>query len=516
MRVPAVGLTFALSRAKRMRGAALAVVDGDVRLDWDTLATRVARLAGGLHQRGVQPGTRVAILAANSHRHIEAQFATLWCGAVVTPINTRLAPPELQAVLADAEPSLLLVDRAATDAAASLVRDVSSLQGAVILDELPVHPWPTSDELIAENPPIEDAGSEGDDLAYLYYTGGTTGAPKGVMLSHRNLEANSMNVIAETGLDRDTVHLHCGPLFHVAAGARVISTTIVGGVHVLLARFDADEVLDTIARERCTVATFVPTMARQIVDRLDDRHDALPSLSLITYGAAPMPEDTLVRLMQALPGARFAQSYGQTELSPVATILGADDHVLDGPRSGRLGSAGRAVLTAEVRIVDPDDRELGPGEIGEVTVRGPMVMRGYWRQPELTADVLRGGWMHTGDAGYLDDDGYLYVVDRLKDMIVSGGENVYSVEVENALYRHPDVQQCAVFGIPDDQWGEAVHAVVVPKAGTSVGAEALRAHCRTLIAGYKIPRSVEIRPEPLPISGANKILKSELRARFWQ
>jgi len=224
-----------------------------------------------------------------------------------------------------------------------------------------------------------------------------------------------------------------------------------------------------------------------------------------------MPEETLVRLLRALPGVRFFQSYGQTELSPVATMLGPDDHVPDGPRAARLLSAGRPVLLAEVKIVDDADREQPTGEVGEVAVRGPMVMRGYWRKPALTGQVLRGGWMHTGDGGYVDDDGYLFVVDRLKDMIISGGENVYSIEVENALYRHPGVAQCAVFGVPDPRWGEAVHAVVVARPGTILDEEGLRAHCRDLIAGYKVPKSIELREEPLPVSGANKIVKTALR-----
>jgi long-chain acyl-CoA synthetase len=252
-------------------------------------------------------------------------------------------------------------------------------------------------------------------------------------------------------------------------------------------------------------------MAKELADRLEARPRELDSLSIVTYGAAPMPEETLLRLLRALPGVRFYQSYGQTELSPVATMLGPEDHAVDGPRAGRLVSAGRPVLLCEVRIVDEEDRERPTGQVGEIAVRGPTVMLGYWRQPDATAHALRDGWMHTGDGGYLDADGYLFVVDRLKDMIISGGENVYSIEVENALYRHPGVAQCAVFGVPDPRWGEAVHAVVVARPGTILDEEGLRAHCRDLIAGYKVPKSIELREEPLPVSGANKIVKTALR-----
>jgi len=506
-----VGLTFALSRARRLRADAVAVVDGDRRFVWRTFEERVARLAGALVRLGVQPGDRVAILAANSHRHLEAQFAILWAGAVVTPLNHRLTTPELLAVVADAEPSLLLFDRPLVEAATELLDAVASLRSGVALDDVSIGPWPSAEGLIAEHPPVPDAARDGDDLAFLYYTGGTTGSPKGVMLSHRNLEANTMNVIAEAGLRSDVVHLHCGPLFHVAAGARVFSTTTLAGRNVVIPRFDAESVLSTIERERCTIATFVPTMAKELADRLEARPRELDSLSIVTYGAAPMPEETLLRLLRALPGVRFYQSYGQTELSPVATMLGPEDHAVDGPRAGRLVSAGRPVLLCEVRIVDEEDRERPTGQVGEIAVRGPTVMLGYWRQPDATAHALRDGWMHTGDGGYLDADGYLFVVDRLKDMIISGGENVYSIEVENALYRHPGVAQCAVFGVPDPRWGEAVHAVVVARPGTILDEEGLRAHCRDLIAGYKVPKSIELREEPLPVSGANKIVKTALR-----
>jgi len=350
-------------------------------------------------------------------------------------------------------------------------------------------------------------------LALIYYTGGTTGRPKGVMLTHANMEANSINVITAAGFDENTVHLHCGPLFHVAAGARIFSVTRAAGTHVMLPRFDTETVLQTIERERVTVATFVPTMARDVALRLESSPRRLPSLKLVSYGGAPTPRDTIQRLMRALPGVGFLQSYGQTECAPVATLLDPRDHE-DGGDAERLDSVGRAALLAEIRIVDGEDRDLPPRTVGEVLVRGPMVMRGYWGQPETSGQALRGGWLHTGDMGFLDEHQYLHVVDRLKDMIISGGENVYSIEVENALYRHPAVAQAAVFGIPHPRWGEAVHAVVVLKPGAIADEAGLREHCKTLLAGYKCPLKIDIRAEALPLSGANKILKSVLRAPF--
>jgi long-chain acyl-CoA synthetase len=241
----------------------------------------------------------------------------------------------------------------------------------------------------------------------------------------------------------------------------------------------------------------------------------LSSLKQVNYGASPMPQALLRQAMERMPGVRFYQGYGMTEASPLLTVLEPDDHVLEGPEAGRLSSVGRTVYHAEIRIVDTEDREVPPGTVGELVARGPNIMKGYWNLPELTAEALRGGWYHTGDAGYEDEDGYIFLVDRIKDMIVTGGENVYSVEVENAIYRHLAVKDCAVFGVPDKEWGEAVHAVVTLKPDASTSEAELIAHCRALIAGYKCPKSVEIRDEPMPLSGANKILKSELRAPYW-
>lgn len=269
-----------------------------------------------------------------------------------------------------------------------------------------------------------------------------------------------------------------------------------------------------MARERITHATFVPTMLTMILQFPDFADYDLSSLQRITYGAAPMPEALLRRAMQRFPNVAFSQSYGMTELSPMATCLRPEDHRLNGTTK-RLRSAGSRVPDVDVRIVDPNDEPVAADVVGEIVVRGPPVMRGYWRQPVLTATALRGGWMHTGDVGYFDSDGYLYVVDRVKDMIVSGGENVYSTEVENAIASHPDVAQCAVIGIPDEKWGEAVHAIVVPRPGSRVDTGLLDQHCRGLIAAYKCPRSMEIRAEQLPLSSVNKIDKAVLRAPFW-
>ncbi len=510
-----MGLTQGLIDAARERPDDLALVFGAHRFTWAAFESRVARLASVLRELGVGEGDRVVMLAASSHRYIEYYYATMWAGGIFAPLNTRLALPEILAQAADAEPVVLLFDSAFAEHAKQIAAATPSLRATIHADDGAAPEGAISYETAIDSAkPCADAGRNADDIACLFYTGGTTGRAKGVMLSHDNLLVNARNTIAMGNAARDSVRLHAGPLFHLAAGGAALATTVAGGRHVVIARFTPEDVLHTIAQERVTHCTFVPTMLAMILQRPDFGDYDLKSVRRITYGASPMPEALLREAMRRFPGVAFSQSYGMTELSPMATCLSAEDHRLDGDTQ-RLRSAGRAVPGVEVRVVDAEDRPVETGEVGEVVVRGPTVMKGYWRQPELTAQALRGGWMHTGDGGYFDADGYLFVVDRIKDMIVSGGENVYSTEVENALASHPAVAQCAVIGIPDDKWGESVHAIVFPHGGAPVDAADLDRHCRGLIAAYKCPRSIDIRSEPLPLSSVNKINKAALRAPFW-
>ena len=509
-------LAQTLRRSARQQGARTALVDGDVRYSWREFEDRVARIAGGLRALGVGDGDRVAMLAHNSHRYVEFFFATLWAGGIAVPINTRWAAPEVRHALDDSGARVLVVDPAHLEAGRGQCADGAAVDQLVLAADAGETAEGTSHwEQLARGEAVADANRGYEDVACLFYTGGTTGRSKGVMLTHANLVTNSMTAMLNMGIRSHTVHLHTSPMFHVAGGARLFSVTLAGGTHVVIPRFDVDVFLDVIERERVTITIIVPTMLTRLVRHPELEQRDLSSLELLSYGASPMPEAVLREALERMPGIRLLQSYGMTELSPVATVLGPEQHVFDGPDAGRTASAGRPVYNADVMIADAEDRPLPAGEIGEVCVRGPMVMKGYWNLPELSAETLRGGWMHTGDAGYLDEDGFLFVVDRIKDMIVSGGENVYSAEVEDAIFLHPDVAECAVIGIPDEQWGEAVHAVVVPKAGAALTPEAVIAHCRTRIAAYKCPRSVEIRSGELPKSGPGKILKTDLRRPFW-
>jgi long-chain acyl-CoA synthetase len=508
----AVSLGQALRRAVHLRGDEVAVIDGAKSFTWHAFADRVARLAGAFASLGLAEGGRVVLLSLNSHRSLECFFAAIHAGGAITPLNHRLALGELGDQIADCRPDVIVLG----DDFCGLGGDLLAAAGgkAALVhssDGPPPAGMHSLEALVAGAQPLPDQGRGGDDLAVLMYTSGTTSAAKGVMLSHANFVANTANTYGELGFGPDIVHLHHGPLFHVAAAARVFSVTHAAGTHVLLPRFVAGEVIAEIARTGVTHATFVPTMLRAMLDDPALARTDLSTLRVLSYGSAPMPEALLKEVMAALPNVGILQSYGMTELSPVVTILNCRDHLPENHGSGLLRSAGRPVLFSEVAVVGPDDKPLPPGKAGEIIARGPNVMLGYWNRPDLTAEALRGGWMHTGDIGYFDERGYLFVVDRLKDMIISGGENVYSLEVENALSAHPAVSQCAVFGRPHEHWGEAVHAVVTLKAGMAATEAELIAHCRAILAHYKCPRTLEIRAQPMPLSGANKIWKAKLR-----
>jgi len=518
-------LTHLLQRAAHEAPDAPAVTFEGRTRNWSVLAERCARMAGALKGLGFKADDRAAVLSQNTDRFVELFFAPIYAGGLFVPINTRWALPEMIACVADCTPKILFVDRDHIELGQAIAAACPSVDHVVLADDWTADaardgPAPADlldyEALIENAAPAEDAGRGGEDLACLFYTGGTTGRSKGVMLTHDNVFANTLGSVAAYEYDSRATYLQAGPIFHLAAGARVYNFALTCAHSVLLRRFEAGEVLAAIETHRASVGLFVPTMLNHMLNHPRFAEFDLSSLEQINYGASPMPQALLRQAMSQLPGVSFYQGYGMTEAAPLLTMLGPDDHVVEGPRAARLASIGRPIYHAEIRIFDAGDHEVPAGTVGELVARGPNMMKGYWNMPEQSAEVLRGGWYHTGDAGYRDEDGYIFLVDRIKDMIVSGGENIYSVEVEDAVYRHQAVKDCAVFGIPDADWGEAVHAVVTLKPGKMAGEDELIAHCRSLIAGYKCPKSVEIRDEPLPISGANKILKSELRAPYWE
>lgn len=508
----------ALDRARTLFGDHVAMVDGPTRWTYRQLGAYVESFDAALDDAELKIGDVVGILAKNSRAHLIAWLGIPRSGRVLNELNTRLSPAELEFILDDSDCRVLIVDddfldvgRKLRDTCAALVRLIYAGTGQCPTD------CDSFDEAIASGRCNTAPRVGGEATAGIFYTGGTTGRPKGVVLTHDNLVANAKHALIAFGYtDKDT-YLHAGPMFHLADGASTVALTWVGGTHVIVPSFDPHSWLATVTEQRVTHAMLVPTMITMLVAQtIPDEFD-LSSLRSILYGASPMPLAVL-RTAADLLDCDWCQVYGMTEGAPIITFLTHEDHREGISRSNpdaetRLRSAGRPVVGVDVAVLNTDGQRAQTGAVGEIIASGPNIMKGYLNRPEETAQVLIDGWYHTGDMGYLDDAGYLYVVDRLKDMIISGGENVYSTEVENAIYRHADVLEVAVFGIPDDQWGEAVHASVVLRPSASTTADELREHTRTLLAGFKVPRVVHIINE-LPKSGAGKILKRNLRERF--
>ncbi len=510
-------LTQGLKRAVQANAGGIGCEGEGFRREWAEVAERIQRLAAGLRSLGLQDGDRVAILSLNSARYFELLYAVAWAGGVFVPVNSRLAGPEVAYWLNDSEARIFCLDDAFLDLWGTIREQVPAVESLVyIADDAAPDGMTHHEALIEASAPIPDAGKGGDDLVGLYYTGGTTGRSKGVMLSHRNLVSNAMQVICGLGFERRSSWLHIAPMFHQADALGTFAMTMVAGRHCFVPSFTPEGALEAMSRYRISHAIYVPTMMNMIVNHPDVTTYDLSSVRRILYGASPMPEAVLRRALEVMAGVEFVQGYGLTEAAPILTMLAPEYHSGPGAEAGKIASVGQSAFAVEVRILDEDGAEVAPGVVGEICARGPNVMLGYWRQPELTAETLRDGWLHTGDGGYMDEDGFLYVVDRLKDMIITGGENVFSAEVENALYQHAAVLECAVIAIPDDKWGERVHAIVRLKPDMAASEDELVAHCRSLIAGYKVPRSFAFRAEALPLSGAGKILKTELRAPYWR
>jgi long-chain acyl-CoA synthetase len=438
------------------------------------------------------------VVGPNCHQYLELYQAVPAAGMVVVPLNQRHTTAELRYALVDAG-----------------VRALFTAAGAEGLDDVVDHVVPLGqgyEDLVAGADPAafpEDVAE--DSLAGLFYTGGTTGASKGVMLTHRNLVTNAFHIQAFTPFRPDTRWLIAAPMFHAAGSIAVLATTWNGGCQVVLPAFDPARALDLVEAQGITSTLVVPTMLAALTEEQVARPRDVSSLAWLNHGGSPCATETLRRARAAFPETHFLHTYGATETAPIATVLLDEERELDGPRAR---SCGQPAVGVEVAVMNTAGEVVAPGQVGEVVIRGPNVMAGYWNKPAETAAALVDGWYHSGDLGYQDDHAFLFLVDRVKDMIVTGGENVYSTEVEEALYAHAAVLEAAVFGVPDAHWGEAVHAVVV--ARTEVTPEELIAHCRAAIAGYKVPKAIELRIEPLPKSGAGKVLKRELREPYWQ
>lgn len=511
-----MNLTLGLRQMHRRSPERVVTWYGERRRTYGEMAQRVARIASVLRALGVKTGDRVAMLAVNSDAYLEFYLATWWAGGIACPVNTRWSAAEIVYSLNDSGSSVLLIDSNFLHLLPDIRPQSRTLEQILFFgDGAAPAELPHLEQLLAEAAPVEDALRQRDDPAVIFYTGGTTGFPKGVILSHFNLWCSAMARMAMIPSSPDAVGLHVAPLFHVAAAGRMIAHTLIGGSAVILPAYRPEELVACIERHAIAEVVLIPSMLQTLLAHPAFDARRLASLRRISFGGSAIPESVLDQALSLLPQVEFIQSYGMTEAAPPLTLNPHASHVGQGRQLGRHRSAGREVYGVQLKIIDEAGNETAPGVAGEILARGPNLMLGYWGKPEETAKVLRNGWYHTGDGGYLDQDGYLYIVDRLKDMIISGGENIYSAEVENAIARHPAVALNAVIAVPCDTWGERVHAVVVLRPGAALALPELQAHCKQLIAGYKCPRSIEFR-EQLPMSSVGKVLKTALREQFLQ
>jgi long-chain acyl-CoA synthetase len=490
--------TFALplDRALATAAGSCAVVCQDNRRTYAALVSRCRRLAGALRAQGLVPGDRVGVIGLNSDRYLELYLGVPAAGFVLVPVNSRLAPAEMRAILADAGVSMLFAD--------------ADYPGAADVKQVLTMPGDYEDQIAAADEAVLGEEVAENDLAALFYTSGTTGAAKGAMHTHRSLVSSALHFMATWPFDRQTRWMVASPMFHTGGIIGTLATVWAGGTHVIMPRFDPDLAVDLIEREAVTHTLLVPTMLAAAANAQLARPRDVSSLRYLSHGASPISAETLRRARQAFPKAELLHVYGTTEATPITTLLPHEELILDTPR---VRSCGQPATGVQVRIIDDQGQDVPPGAVGEILVRSASVMAGYWQKPQATVEAMRGNWYVTGDLGYRDDESYLYLVDRAKDMIVSGGENIYSTEVEDALASHPAVEEVAVFGVPDPRWGESVYAVVY--AEQPVSSEELVAHCRERIARFKVPRCIELCAEPLPKSAAGKILKRQLREPHW-
>ncbi|MBN2124381.1 MAG: long-chain-fatty-acid--CoA ligase [Deltaproteobacteria bacterium] len=495
-----------------------AIVYGDRRISYRDFNMRVNQLSDSFLKMGLAKGDRIAILFHNCPEFFEVYFACAKTGGIFSPINNLLTPKEVKEILFYLEPRFLFLDPDFLPAIMAMREELTFLEGIVLLGEDSAEAVTGYEALIRQGGQQEPENQPNDeDIMSIFLTSGTTGRPKGAMRTHRHDYINALAGAIELRLEPQDRVIMVFPFYHVTFEDHIrnvlMSNTIVIRKE---GSFQPSNVLEILSREKITVCQLVPTMIAALLQEQNiDQYD-LSHLRLILYAAAPMPVELLKRAMKRFKCA-FMQMYGQTETGPITLALKPEDHLLEGSQAqiDRLAAAGRPVLDYEARILDKKGRELGPGEVGEIVVRGEAMTVGYWNLPTETAETIRDGWLYTGDYGKMDEDGYIYVVDRKNDMIISGGKNIYPREIEEVLYRYPAVSEAAVIGVPDEYWGESVKALVVLKSGEGATEEEVIRFCKENMASYKKPRSVEFREE-LPKSSTGKILKRVIREEYWK
>jgi fatty-acyl-CoA synthase len=517
-----MNIPFILEKALSLYAEKEAVVCSKKRFTYRQFADRTFRLAHILKTMGIGKGNCVAILHQNSHQFIEAYFAVAQLGAILNPLNIRLSPGELSFILKDSGAVLLIASRRYGEQVAAIKEMETGLRQIIWTGQGEIPAISSSvdyEDMLkrASDSPFPVPSISDGDIAHLYYTSGTTGLPKGVILSHKNVCTHALAAIAELRLrDRDN-WIHAAPLFHLADAWATFAITWVGGKHVVVEDFEPSLVLSTLHEERITITNMIPTMLNMLVNTPEvDSYD-FSSLRAILSGGAPIASEVVKRIMETFK-CDYIQTYGMTETSPYLTLSILKEnliHLSPEEQFQYKARTGRPFIGVLLKVVREDGSEVFPNdeEVGEIIVKGDIVTEGYLNRPEETAASLKDGWLFTGDMATLDKEGYVNIVDRKKDVIITGGENVYSVEIENALYTHPSVLEGAAIGVPDSKWGEAVKAVVVLKPGHQATEEEIIEHCKEQIARYKAPKSVDFVPE-LPKTGSGKIYKKGLKARY--
>lgn len=500
-----------------------AIVFEGKRYSFGDLNERSNRLANALLKLGVKKGDRVAILQVNCNEYVEAYYATAKLGAIFVPLNFRAKQHELTHMLKHSESQVVLFGKRYADMVNDMVKDLPKMKQYICI-EGGIDNVLDYTEMLAESSP-DDVFTDVDeeDVTILMYTAGTTGLPKGVPLRHKSFTVYMLENVQPVDPDVQETNLLTMPLYHVAGIQAMLAATYGGRTIAIMRQFDTDEWLQTVQKEKANRAMLVPTMLKRIVDHPDFKNYNLSSLKVITYGAAPMPFEVIKKAIELFPGVSFINAFGQTETASTITALGPEDHVIEGTEEERdkklrrlTSSIGRPMPDIEVKIIGEDGKDLPPGEVGEIVARGARIMGGYWNDAEKTAKTLtKDGWLHTGDMGYKDEDGYIFLAGRGDDLIIRGGENISPEEIENAIYTHPAVDEVAVIGIPDPEWGQEVMAVVVLKKGASATDEDISEHCRERLASFKRPRYVEFIDE-LPRTSTGKILKRVLREKYGQ
>ncbi|MFH1484587.1 MAG: long-chain-fatty-acid--CoA ligase [Chloroflexota bacterium] len=496
-----------------------AIIFEDKKTSFADLKDRVNRLANGMAKLGVKKGDRVALVQVNTNQCVETYFAVAKLGALYVPLNFRARANELTYMLNTAEASLLFVGERYIDMVDAMRPELHSVQHYMSLDGKQ-DGYLFYEDVIASNP-ADDVFTEiaDEDTTILMYTAGTTGFPKGVMLSHNSFSIYVMDNVTPADPELEERNILTVPLYHVA-GIQAMMAAIYGGRTLIMERqFDPKEWMQLVEKEKANRAMMVPTMLKQLMDHPDfGKHD-LSSLRVITYGAAPMPLEVIKKALQIFRNTRFINAFGQTETASTITMLAPEDHVIEGTEEEkekklkRLASIGKPMPDVEMKVVDENGAEVPPGEVGEIVARGPRVMSGYWRDPDKTAKTMKSGWIYTGDMGYKDEDGYFFLAGRATDMIIRGGENISPEEVEAVLQSNPKIDEAAVIGVPDPDWGEKVMAVVVLKKGEKATAQDITEYARARLASYKKPELIEFVNE-LPRNPMGKVLKRVLRDQF--